>query len=85
MQAFYTRAGAQWGEHTNMEDLFALGVGIGRVKLLLPRNMWRMLPGGMPYYSVNVLAPVTIPEEAAIRDEERAGAEPGTRPQDAAG
>lgn len=42
----------QWGEHKNVEQLFQLGIAIGRVKCLMPREIWAMLPGGMPYYTV---------------------------------
>lgn len=45
--------GNQWtGLHLNMEKLFALGIGIEKVKCLLPREMWSVLPGGVPYYVV---------------------------------
>ena len=47
-----TRDGVQWGEHRNMEQLFALGMGIDKVECQLPRDMWAALPGGMPYYVV---------------------------------
>lgn len=46
--------GDQWGEHRNMEQLFCLGMGLGLAKCLMPRDMWSVLPGGMPYYSVDV-------------------------------
>jgi len=45
--------GNQWtGSHTTMEQLFQLGLALGKVKCLIPRDMWRSLPGGMPYYVV---------------------------------
>jgi hypothetical protein len=45
--------GRQWtGMHATMEQLFALGVGTGKAQLLMPREMWEVLPGGMPYYVV---------------------------------
>lgn len=47
-----TRDDRQWGEHTHVEQLIVLGIGIGRVKFPLPRNMWDTLPGGMPYFMV---------------------------------
>jgi hypothetical protein len=48
------RNGDLWtGDHSIMEDLFCLGLATGKAALLLPREMWRALPGGMPYYSVN--------------------------------
>ena len=45
--------GEQWtGLHFVMEQLFSLGQACGKVKCLMPRDMWSVLPGGMPYYSV---------------------------------
>lgn len=47
------RHGNQWtGLHATMEMLFMLGLAVGMVKLMLPRDMWEALPGGMPYYVV---------------------------------
>ena len=46
--------GRQWtGLHRTMEMLFTLGLGLGLVKCLMPREMWDILPGGMPYYAVS--------------------------------
>ena len=54
LQACNDKHGNQWtGLHQRMEQLFLLGIGIGKVKLCLPRDMWAMLPGGMPYYTIN--------------------------------
>jgi hypothetical protein len=51
------RHGNQWtGFHRTMEHLFMLGLGIGKVELLMPRELWDALPGGMPYYAVDVTA-----------------------------
>lgn len=45
--------GEQWtGMQLVMEQLFLLGMAIKRVKCLMPREMWLMLPGGVPYYVV---------------------------------
>lgn len=44
--------GCQWGEHFHMEMLFCLGIAIGKVKFLLPRDLWSVLPGGVPYCMV---------------------------------
>ena len=47
--------GAQWtGDHTTMDNLFKLGMAIGKVVCPFPRNMWSALAGGMPYYEVNL-------------------------------
>lgn len=52
LNACMTNNGTQWGEHVNVEQLLVLGIGIGRAKILLPRDMWSAMPGGMPYFMV---------------------------------
>ena len=45
----------QWtGEHRVMEQLFVLGIGIGHVRYCFPRDMWKSLPGSMPYMIVDI-------------------------------
>lgn len=45
--------GTQWTDlHQRMEQLFCLGVGLGLVKCQLPREIWKALPGGVPYYVI---------------------------------
>lgn len=47
------RHSRQWtGLHRSMSELFCLGMGLGLVRCLVPREMWEALPGGMPYYVV---------------------------------
>lgn len=47
--------GVQWtGLHIRMEQLFCLGMGLGLVKSQLPRRVWTHLPGGMPYYVIDL-------------------------------
>jgi hypothetical protein len=45
--------GQQWGEHRNVEQLMVLGVAIGKIEYLVPKEMWGILPGGVPYFRVN--------------------------------
>lgn len=53
LNACEDRHGNHWtGLHQHMEQLFLLGIGIDRVKPLFPREMWSVLPGGMPYYVI---------------------------------
>ncbi len=52
LQGCQTQAGEQWGEHYSIDQLFNLGMAIGRVKPMFPRFMWTKLPGGMPYYFI---------------------------------
>ena len=49
-----TKSGEQWGEHMNIEQLLALGIATGQAGYPMPKEMWKMLPGGMPYFTVKV-------------------------------
>ena len=50
LNACHTKDRELWtGLHERMEQLFVLGMAINKVKYLLPRAMWKGLPGGMPY------------------------------------
>lgn len=54
LNACLDKHGVQWtGLHSRMEQLFQLGIGVGKVQCLLPRELWAALPGGMPYFVVN--------------------------------
>lgn len=45
--------GNQWaGDHRHMEELLLLGIASGKATITAPRKMWRLLPGGMPYFVV---------------------------------
>jgi len=52
LNACMTKNNEQWGQHEDMEQLFALGIGLGLAKFALPKDMWSVLPGGMPYVVV---------------------------------
>lgn len=53
LMACNDKDGNQWtGLHLTIEKLFALGIGIEKVKCLLPRELLKMMPGGMPYFVV---------------------------------
>lgn len=52
LNACVTKNGSQWGEHIHVEQLVTLGIGIGKVEYCLPRDMWKALPGGVPYFVV---------------------------------
>jgi hypothetical protein len=46
--------GNQWtGFHLVMEQLFLLGIATGQASVPMPRDLWSILPGGMPYVSVH--------------------------------
>ena len=53
LQLCMKRNGTQWtGLHAVMDQLLCLGIGIKTMKYLLPRQMWHVLPGGMPYVAI---------------------------------
>ncbi|MDP2665599.1 MAG: hypothetical protein Q8P23_03110 [bacterium] len=53
LNACNDKHGNQWtGFHQRMEQLFQLGIGISKVQYQMPREMWSVLPGGMPYLVV---------------------------------
>lgn len=45
--------GNQWADHPTMEKLVVLGIGVGMVSYCLPRDMWNVLPGGVPYIVID--------------------------------
>ena len=50
-----TKDGEQWtGLHQRMEQLVCLGIAIGKVRYNLPRENWNILPGGVPYVSIDM-------------------------------
>jgi hypothetical protein len=58
LNACVTQTGEQWGEHINIEQLLALGIATNQARYLMPRDMWKVLPGGMPYFVVGNLPPI---------------------------
>lgn len=47
------RHGHQWtGEHQIMQELFVMAIGLKLAQYCAPREMWAVLPGGMPYIQV---------------------------------
>jgi len=50
MNGCVDRDGNQWtGLQPIVEQLFMLGMAIGRVEYVFPRESWPQLPGGMPF------------------------------------
>jgi len=48
------KEGNQWADlHKTMDELVALGNATGKLSFLMPKGMWNVLPGGMPYLVVN--------------------------------
>lgn len=47
------KGGNQWsGTHKTMEQLLCLGMAMNKMKILLPREVWKIFPGGMPYVAI---------------------------------
>ena len=46
--------GNQWTDfHQTQDKLVCLGRSIGAVEFLMPRDLWKVFPGGMPYIVIN--------------------------------
>ena len=53
LSALFDRHGNQWTTlHLRTEQLFMLGLAVGKVGCVQPRK-YPTLPGGMPYYVIN--------------------------------
>ena len=53
LNACVDKHGYQWtGMHRTQEQLVQLGIAIGEVEYCLPRAVWNVLPGGVPYFVV---------------------------------
>lgn len=53
LQACLDKHDRLWtGMHPTMEKLVQLGIAIGEVEYLMPRELWSAMPGGMPYFVV---------------------------------
>lgn len=51
LQMCEDRHGRQWtGFHKVMQELAVLGCATGKMELCAPKEMWGLMPGGMPYY-----------------------------------
>lgn len=45
--------GNQWSDlHQTMDELVTMGIASEKASFLMPRDMWSVLPGGMPYVVV---------------------------------
>lgn len=52
LNACLDKHGNHWAEHPTMDELFTLGIGLGLVDFIFPREFWNTLPGGVPYVVV---------------------------------
>lgn len=48
----FTKDDRQWGEQRNAEQLLVIAIAVGLAEYLMPRAMWKALPGGMPYIKI---------------------------------
>jgi hypothetical protein len=78
MAACNDKDGNLWtGDQRVMDEMFMLGMAIGRVKSPLPRDMWSALPGGVPYYMVMTEKfPVEILEAPGLLPDDDGGFAP---------
>lgn len=50
LNACNDKDGNQWADsHQTIDQLLCLGIAIDKISFPMPREMWSMLPGGMPY------------------------------------
>jgi hypothetical protein len=54
LNACQDKSGTLWGQHRDMEALVCLGIACGMAHFQMPREMWSIFPGGMPYFEVNL-------------------------------
>lgn len=55
LQMCEDKNGKQWtGMHSTVEQLLLLGVAAGYASYPLPREMWKVMPGGVPYVTIDV-------------------------------
>ena len=47
-----TKDDHQWGEQVHVARLISMGIACGFVKYCMPKEMWSILPGGVPYFKV---------------------------------
>ena len=52
LDACMTKDSVQWGEHRDIDRLLVLGIATGQAKILVPRDLWKRMPGRMPYFEV---------------------------------
>lgn len=57
LNACVDRTGRQWCDtHAHVGMLVALGIATGMLTFATPRSMWRVLPGGVPYFTIDTMS-----------------------------
>lgn len=51
----FDKDGVHWCEQPTADLLVALGIACGFIEYLVPREAWPSLPGGVPYFVINIL------------------------------
>jgi hypothetical protein len=46
------KEGHQWGEHYDMQQLCLLAIGLDLRYFPMSKEMWHILPGGVPYFCI---------------------------------
>lgn len=54
LKAPFNRHGGQWGGQSDAAELIALGIAARCAKYIFPRDLWEVLPGGVPYIVVEI-------------------------------
>jgi hypothetical protein len=54
-----------------MEQLLALGTATRQMTILMPREMWDMFPGGMPYIAIDGGVRTLVPRPVFVDGGER--------------
>ena len=62
LNACVDRHGNQWGEHRDINHLVSLGLAIGAASYPMPRELWEILQGGMPYVTVDAFGGAEPPQ-----------------------
>jgi len=52
LNACITKQGNQWGEHSDVDKLLALGIATDQAQIQIAREFWPVVPGGLPYFVV---------------------------------
>lgn len=62
----FDKEGNQWGEQRDALTLCSLAIALGLGQWCMPRAMWPLLPGGMPYFQVSSLEPTKLETEPVV-------------------
>jgi hypothetical protein len=52
LKACLNKDGILWGQQNHADQLLSLGIALKFVALLTPKELWPLMPGGVPYYRI---------------------------------